>query len=62
MTMMKYIEDKDEDWPKDNYIIIEQDSNAQVGIHKSRDEENITKDKNIGPFGITKKYYKGKHY
>ena len=58
--IIEYIEDKVEDWPKDNHIIIRQDSNTQGGIHESRDEEDIIKDKNIGLFGIIKKCDKGK--
>ena len=53
--ILEFVNDKSADWPKNNFLIIGQDSNAQMGTHYPSNDNNVIKDRNISPFGIEKK-------
>ena len=57
--MVEHVADKVLDWPKDNCIIIGQDSNAKVGIRLPVDVDELLH-KCLGPFGMPDLNKKGR--
>ena len=58
--MLEFVDDNSTDWLKNSFLIISQNSNAQMGTCDPSNDNDVIKDKNIGLFGIEKKNDKGK--